>query len=247
MGPTHIPASRAEDTKFTGNAAEVAAREHRRKILELTKATFPDGVPMRYTGPTHISTSQAEDTKFTGNATEVAARERRRKILELAKAAFPDGVPMPYFLTPARHQQDYLPFIQASLRISKDDADDTLCDFYSDVWCLWDTGAFCTTIPSHYLRHEVTGGHETGFANLSIIFTRTQKEIQTTITFRPSQDIPNQTNFIILGQQGLIAGIRYEVTPATHDPNNTDELAYGVLDLKSYYDPVELAVSPFNV
>lgn len=30
--------------------------------------------------------------------------------------------------------------------------------------------------------------------------------------------------------KGLIAGIRYEVIPATHDRNNTDDLAYGVLE-----------------
>jgi hypothetical protein len=37
------------DREITDHSAEAAKREHRRKLLELTKATFPDGkVPMPY-------------------------------------------------------------------------------------------------------------------------------------------------------------------------------------------------------
>jgi hypothetical protein len=40
------------DREITDHSAEATKREHRRKLLELTKATFPDGkVPMPYLQP----------------------------------------------------------------------------------------------------------------------------------------------------------------------------------------------------
>ena len=107
----------------------------------------------------------------------------------------------------------HLPFVQASLVILRDEADGTVCNIFDDMWCLWDTGTYCTMILSHYLHPGATGGHETGFTSLEIMYTpfshfqvyhwpfaiRSAGNRRLQSPFDP--ELLNQADFIILSQQ----------------------------------------------
>jgi hypothetical protein len=103
-------------------------------------------------------------------AAAARARERRRKMLALTKAAFPDlRVPTPFVSVRANETPSFpMPFVRASLVIEQYDKDDSCSDFF-DTWCLWDTGAQSSMIPSRMLSKEVKGGgEEEGYASLVI-------------------------------------------------------------------------------
>lgn len=95
--------------------------------------------------------------------------EKRKKLLELTRSSFPDGeVPTPY-VNVWIHAFERLQFIQATVLATSDDEEHK--QEFTNVWCLWDTGAQITTILGSQLNADVKGGPdapEQGFLSMDI-------------------------------------------------------------------------------
>jgi len=162
----------------------------------------------------------------------------------LTKAAFPDlRVPTPFVFVRANEISPFpMPFVRASLVIEPYDKDDDSCTDIFDTWCLWDTGAQSSMILSRMLSKEVKGGEEEGYASLVIRFAGTSNRIETSVGFR--ENLPNGTNFVILGQHALLNCIRSEIVPKIF--NGAEAGTYGNIKLLEYMDPLENISSSFT-
>ena len=153
--------------------------------------------------------------RLTNDAAKVAKCEHHHKLPKLAKATFPDGNVLMRYLIPVRQlQHDTFPLPRLPLWFCKiKPMVLTACDVFEYIWCLWDTGTYCTMIPSHYLHPGATGRHETGFTSLKIMYTpfshlqfyhwpftiRSARNQRLQSPFNPK--LLNQADFIILSQQ----------------------------------------------
>ena len=85
-----------------------------------------------------------------------AISQKRRKLLELTRASFPDGkVPMPYSVNVWLSPFENLQFIQATVVVTSDDEQHQ--QDFTDVWCLWDTGAQISMILGSQINQDVKG------------------------------------------------------------------------------------------
>jgi hypothetical protein len=107
--------------------------------------------------------------KVTRDPHSSAKSEKRKKLLELTRSSFPDGeVPTPY-VNVWIHAFENLQFIQATVLVTSDDEEHE--QEFTNVWCLWDTGAQITTILGSQLNADVKGGPdapEQGFLSMDI-------------------------------------------------------------------------------
>ena len=96
------------------------------------------------------------------------AKSEKRKLLELTRSSFPDGeVPTPY-VNVLIHAFENLQFIQATVLVTSDNEEHE--QEFTNVWCLWDTGAEMTILGSQ-LNADVKGGPdapEQGFLSMDI-------------------------------------------------------------------------------
>jgi hypothetical protein len=107
--------------------------------------------------------------KVTRDTHSNAKSEKRKKLLELTRSSFPDGeVPTPY-VNVWTHTFENLQFIQATVLVTLYDEEHE--QEFTDVWCLWDTGAEITTRLGSELNADVKGGPdapEQGFLSMDI-------------------------------------------------------------------------------
>jgi len=180
-------------------------------------------------------------------------------MLEIARASFPDGIPRPY--TTLRNDGHNLPFVRANVRIFSDDEEESQG---FEEFCLWDTGADISYILCSKLRVKGQGFVTAQvqyvcfskasmlLASLSAIFFLRidgyPTEFDTTFVHR--EQLPNDTEFIILGQrvrvmllyapgcfvliffvQNLIENIEATTTPKSLEgpPLSNDAHRYGSL------------------
>ena len=134
-----------------------------------------------------------------------------------------------------------LPFIQATIRISPYDWPDGTPEpvqTFQDVWVLWDTGAHVSQILSSQLHDNIKKDENgvvqlSGFAAAKVMYVQllihvrlwklliisphrfpgVQHEIESNIAFR--QNMPNNTTFIILGQQ--VSAMQYNASRSRSD------------------------------
>ncbi|KAF7306284.1 hypothetical protein MIND_00419300 [Mycena indigotica] len=177
--------------------------------------------------------------------------QRRRRLLELTKEAFPDGIiPNPFVVGPPKTwlglskdaAANKLPFILAT-QIVITNAEETSRNppqsVFTNVWCLWDTGAQTSFVVTSQLNRAVTKGKTEGscFMEISFANVKKPKPIDSVIHFRPQ--LPNGATFIILGQHALLNCIQYSIQPAALDPSIRKGFpnAYGLITLEKWADP----------
>lgn len=143
-----------------------------------------------------------------------------------------------------------LPFIQATIRISPyewPDGTPEQVQTFQDIWVLWDAGAQVSQILSTQLHDDIKKDENgivqpSGLAvakvkyvqlvihvrlwKLLIIFPPrfpgVQQEIKANIAFRPN--MPNNTTFIILGQQ--VSAMQYNTSRSRSDTLPPNLLRY---------------------
>jgi hypothetical protein len=106
--------------------------------------------------------------KVTRDSHSNAKSEKRKKLLELTRSSFPDGqVPTPYVNVWISAFEN-LQFIQATVLVTSDD--EAHEQEFTDVWCLWDTGAQITMMLGSQLNDDVKGPNapDQGFLSMDI-------------------------------------------------------------------------------
>jgi hypothetical protein len=167
--------------------------------------------------------------------------ERRRLAIAEMKRDFPDlKFPDPYtvvWLNNFENSFRKLPFICASIKITPAE-DESEVQTFDDVWCLFDLGAQVSQIPSIHLNASLRGNKMEGMASMEVMFTGTNRVLYSSIAFR--EHMPNDTNFIILGEHGILERLEYYLQPQLLNRvlRQRNPSAYGQIELVNYADPM---------
>jgi len=233
-----------KEEKISSPPQAPSGRERTKALLIHVKNT-PSGQYMQM--PPYKSTFTMEPVNDRSNVD----KERRSRLRDLAKKDFPGGkIPDPYTsawlnVMDGAAMRD-LPFIQATIRVSPyawPDGTPKPVQAFQDIWVLWDTGAQVSQILSTQLHDNIKKDEHgvvqsSGFAVANVKFHGVEKEIEANIAFRPN--MPNNTTFIILGQQTLLNSLQYQIQTTVINPtlSTSNPYAYGQIDLTCYRDPV---------
>ena len=159
-----------EEERSTNAPSAAAKRAALVKLIqEMPSESPPSGKStLSYTSTFVPKSSPSVDPK---------SKERRDRLRAMTKEAFPPGKPLPdpytsVWLTARSDDSavNKLPFITATCTVKPldDDSDTPPSNIFSDVLCLWDTGAQTSYVLSSLLSSEVRQGGESGTALMDI-------------------------------------------------------------------------------